>query len=82
MLPRNRSLWRVNGACRQHCLLVSIELTCYPLGASRKISQMLFCPQILVPVIFIETNRFRFSYELRQVRVSKESVAFAVVRPQ
>ena len=34
------------------------------------------------PVIFIETNRFLCSYELRQVRVSKESVGFAVVRPQ
>ena len=34
------------------------------------------------PVIFIETNRFLCSYELRQVRVSKESVDFAVVRPQ
>ena len=32
------------------------------------------------PVIFIETNRFLCSYELRQVRVSKESVGFAVVR--
>ena len=34
------------------------------------------------PVIFIETNRFLCSYELRQVRVSKESVDFAVMRPQ
>ena len=34
------------------------------------------------PVIYIETNRFLCSYELRQVRVSKESVDFAVVRPQ
>ena len=35
------------------------------------------------PVIFIETNRVFFcSYELRQLRVSKESVDFAVVRPQ
>ena len=33
-------------------------------------------------VIFIETNRFLCSYELRQVRVSKESVDFAEVRPQ
>ena len=32
-------------------------------------------------VIFIETNRFLCSYELRQVTVSKESVDFAMVRP-
>ena len=34
------------------------------------------------PGIFIETNRFLCSYELRQVKVRKESVDFAVVRPQ
>jgi len=42
----------------------------------------LFSPQILVPVISIETNRFLCSYELRQVRVSKKCDEFAVVRPQ
>ena len=30
------------------------------------------------PSSFIETNRFLYSYELRQVRVIKESVDFAV----
>ena len=52
------------------------------LNSSRKISWTLFSPQILVPVIFIKANRFLCTYELRQVRVSKKSVEFVVLRPQ